>query len=207
MTVPPLPGSPAAPTPAAPPPAPPRSRLRTLGVWALSIVLVIAAWGLIQVQQPDDAPYESFVSRTTVGEPATTRNLAMTVTRVRAAHAVSDGRRWRADGTWLVVDFDAAAVVDQFGALLATSNLHLGDRTYSATERGESARNMVLVTGVPRHGSIAFEVPPGSLEGTATLEFAVDYDTDADGVIEVVVDLDQVAMQNEVTLDPEGWAR
>lgn len=203
MTVPPLPAS-----PVIPPPSPPaRNRWGTAGVWALSIVLVVAAWGLTQVQKPDDAPYDSFVSTTTVGERATTRNLAVTVTRVRAARSVSDGGRWHADGTWLVVDFDAAAVVDQFGALLATSNLHLGDRTYSATERGESARNMVLVTGVPRHGSIAFEVPPESLKGTATLEFAVDYNTDADGVIEVVVDLDQVATQNEVTLDPEGWAR
>ncbi|MGO4680068.1 hypothetical protein [Microbacterium sp. 2MCAF23] len=205
MTAPPLPASPV--VPPSPPTPPARNRWHIAGVWALSVVLVVAAWGLTQVQKPDDAPYDSFVSTTTVGERATTRNLAVTVTRVRAARSVSDGDRWHADGTWLVVDFDAAAVVDQFGTLLATSNLHLGDRTYSATERGESARNMVLITGVPRHGSIAFEVPPGSLEGTATLEFAVDYDTDADGVIEVVVDLDQVAMQNEVTLDPEGWAR
>lgn len=206
MTASPSPAAPAS-TPGAPTPVAVRSRRRTLGIWALSTVLVVSAWGLTQVQKPEDAPYESFVSRALIGEPATSRNLAVTVTRVRAARVVSDGERWRAEGTWLVVDLDAAAVEDQFGALLSTANLHLGNRTYSATERGDTARGMVLITGVPRHGSIAFEVPQGSLEGTATLEFAVDYDTSADGVVEVVVDLDQVAMQSEVALDPEGWAR
>ncbi|MGN7861879.1 hypothetical protein ACTJI8_14960 [Microbacterium sp. 22303] len=203
MTAPPLPAS-----PVIPPPSPPtRNRWGTAGVWALSIVLVVAAWGLTQVQKPDDAPYDSFVSTTTVGERATTRNLAVTVTRVRAARSVSDGDRWHADGTWLVVDLDAAAVVDQFGAALYVADLHLGDRTYSATERGKSARGMILVTGVPRHGSLAFELPEGTLKGTATLEFAADYSTAADGVIQVTVDLDQVPLQNEVELDPTGWAR
>ena len=211
MTIPPPPPAVPAPPPAVPPAASPsdrrRTRLRTAGVWALSLALVVAAWGLTQVQQPEDAPYESFVSRSTVGAPAATRNLAVTVTRVRAAHAVSDGKGWHADGTWLVVDLDAAAVEDQFGALLATADLHLGDRIYSATERGDTAKGMVLITGVPRHGSIAFEVPEGSLEGAATLEFASDYSTTADGVIQVDVDLDDVPLQNEAELDPMGWAR
>jgi len=184
-----------------------RGFLRRAAPWALSVVLVAAAWGLTQVQKHEDAPYESFVSSTTVGERAETRNLSVTVTEVHAARSVSDGQRWRAEGTWLVVDFDAAALDDQFGALLATTDLRLGDRTYSATERGDTAKSMVLVTGVPRHGSIAFELPEGALTGPATLVFATEYDTSADGVIEVPVDLDDVPMQNEVELDPVGWAR
>ena len=66
---------------------------------------------------------------------------------------------------------------------------------------------MPLVTGVPRHGSIAFELPEGALKGPATLVFASEYVTSADGVIEITVDLDDVAVQNEVVLDPIGWAR
>ena len=207
MTIPP---PPVPSSPAAVPMAPATSRrgfLRRAAPWALSVVLVAAAWGLIQVQKHEDAPYESFVSSTTVGERAETRNLSVTVTEVHAARSVSDGQRWRAEGTWLVVDFDAAALDDQFGALLATTDLRLGDRTYSATERGDTAKSMVLVTGVPRHGSIAFELPEGALTGPATLVFATEYDTSADGVIEVSVDLDDVPMQNEVELDPVGWAR
>lgn len=207
MTIPPLPPAPALPPPAAASPASRRSRLRTTGVWALSGALVVAAWGLIQVQQPDDAPYDSFVSTTTVGKQGVARNLAVTVTGVRAGHAISDGDRWRADGTWLVVDLDAATVEDQFGAALYVANLRLGDRTYSATERGVTAAGMTLITGVPRHGSVAFELPAGALTGTAMLEFAPTFRTQADGVVEVAVDLDDVALQNEVVLDPTGWPR
>ena len=210
MTIPP-PLPPPAPVPssadASPSSAARRGRLRRAMPWALAVVFVFAAWGLTQVQQPEDAPYDSFITTAKVGERGVARNLAVTVTEVRAARSVSDGARWHADGTWLVVDLDAAAVQDQFAALLSTSNLRLGGRTYSATERGESARGMPLVTGVPRHGSIAFELPEGALKGTATLVFAGEYDTSADGVIEVAIDLDDVAVQNEVVLDPIGWAR
>lgn len=213
MTIPPprVPAPPPAPAPAhdgtGPSSAPRRGRLRTALPWALAVVFVGAAWGLTQAQQPEDAPYDSFITTAKVGEQAVTRNLAVTVTEVRAARSVSDGARWHAEGTWLVVDLDAAAVQDQFAALLATSNLRLGERTYSATERGETAKGMPLVTGVPRHGSIAFELPEGALKGPATLVFASEYVTSADGVIEITVDLDDVAVQNEVVLDPIGWAR
>lgn len=207
MTIPPPPPPATAARSALVPAAAPRRRLRTAGTWALSAALVVATWGLTQVQKPEDAPYETFVSATIVGETATARNLSVTVTRVRAGRAVSDGGRWHAEGTWLVVDFDAAAVQDQFGALLQVTNLRLGGRTYSATERGETAADMVLITGVPRHGSIAFELPEGALKGTATLEFAPTYTTVADGVVEVTVDLDSLPLQNEVELDPERWAR
>jgi len=218
MSIPPPPVPPPAPVPPPDPfPAPPagaptapgshRTLLRKAGPWALSAVLVVAAWGLVQLQKPEDAPYDSFVTTTTIGERGVTRNLAITVTAVRAARTVSDGGRWRAQGTWLVVDFDAAAVEDQFAALLATSDLRIGGRIFSATERGDTAKGMTLVTGVPRHGSIAFELPEGALRGPATLVFATEYDTSADGVIEVAIDLDDVAIQNEVELDPIGWAR
>lgn len=207
MTIPPLPPAPIRPTATAAPPTPPRSRLRTTGVWALSTALVIAAWGLVQFQQPDDAPYDSFVSTTAVGKRGVARNLAVTVTDVRAGRAIVDSGSWRADGTWLVVDLDAATVEDQFGAALYVANLHLGDRTYSATERGETAAGMTLITGVPRHGSIAFELPEGALKGTATLEFAPTLSTQSDGVVEVTVDLDDVALQSTVVLDPTGWPR
>lgn len=213
MSTPPPPGPFPSPAPGPAPaglavePAPRRGVLRRAAPWALSVAFVAAAWGITQVQKPDDAPYDSFVTTAGVGEHAVTRNLAVTVTGVHAALSVSDGDRWHAEGTWLVVDLDAAAVQDQFGALLSTSDLRLGGRTFSATERGETAKGMTLVTGVPRHGSIAFELPEGSLKGPATLVFATEYDPSADGVIEVDVDLDDLAVQNEVVLDPIGWAR
>ena len=83
----------------------------------------------------------------------------------------------------------------------------MGERLFTATERGQTARGMQLITGVPRHGSLAFELPEGSLEGTATLVLSWQPDNSADGVIEVGIDLDQVAIEGEVTLHEIGWAR
>lgn len=208
MTIPPPPAPPVPAAPVAPhSPAPRRGRWRAAAPWALSIALVVAAWGLLQIKQPEDAPYRSFVTTAQVGEQGVTRNLAVTVTDVHAARSVTDGDRWRAEGTWVVVDFDASATEDQFGALLAVSDLRIGERTYSATERGESAQRMTLITGVPQHGSIAFELPEGALRGPATLVFAGEDDYAADGVIEVPVDLGALPVEAEVELDPIGWPR
>ncbi|REJ08381.1 hypothetical protein DY023_01220 [Microbacterium bovistercoris] len=168
--------------------------------------MVVAAWFLLQLQKPEDAVYDSFVSTASVGEQAVSRNLAATVTDVRAGRSVSDGIRWTAEGTWLVVDVDAATVQTEFASLLK-GELRIGDRTYKATERGSTAQNMSLITGVPRHGSLAFELPEDAVRGEATVVLSWQDDHTADGVIEVAVDLDDVAMQNEVTLDEIGWSR
>ncbi|QMU96393.1 DUF4352 domain-containing protein [Microbacterium esteraromaticum] len=182
-----------------------RRLLKTVVPWALSIALVVATWGLTQLEKDEDARYDPFVTRAEVGEHAVARNIAVTVTDVHAARAVSDGS-WRAEGTWLVVDLDAASTQDQFGAALRVTNLRIGERTYSATERGTSMRQLPLVTGVPQHGSLAFELPEDALKGQATLVFAENYDYAADGIIEIVLDLDDIAVEPEVLLDEIGWA-
>ena len=63
-----------------------------------------------------------------------------------------------------------------------------------------------LVTGVPQHGSIAFELPEDALTGSATLVFAENDDYAADGIVEVSLDLDDMAVEREVRLDEIGWA-
>ncbi|MFE6735131.1 hypothetical protein [Microbacterium sp. NPDC057650] len=193
-------------TPAAEPAPPRRGLLRTAAPWVLSILLVIAAWFLTQIKQPEDAVYESFVTSTTVGEHAQARNLSVTVTEVRGGRAVVDERGWRAEGTWLVVDIDAAAVQTPVNTRLV-ARLRIGDRLFSATERGTTARDMGLFTGVPRHGSLAFELPEGAIAGPATLILSRTTDDAPDGVIEVALDLDDVTIRNEVTLDEIGWAK
>lgn len=197
---------PAPPQPTAPAVESRRGFLRTAAPWALSVLLVVAAWFLTQLQQPEDAVYESFITSTSVGKPAEARNLAATVTDVRAARTVTDTAGWRAEGTWLIVDLDAAAVQSSFGATLH-ARLQIGDRLFSATERGATARGLALKAGVPRHGSLAFEVPEDAIEGPATLTLSWQGDDTADGVIEVVIDLDDVTMQNEAALAEIGWAR
>jgi len=174
--------------------------------WVISLVLVIAEWGLTQLKKPDDAIYDSFVTRTEVGEQAEARNLIATVTDVHVARSVSDGDDWRAEGAWVVVDLDAAAAQTQTAALLR-AQLRIGERTFSATERGDTGNNLRLITGVPRHGSVAFEVPDEALDDEATIVLSWHRGDDADGLIEVAVDLDQLAVEDEVVLDEIGWAQ
>lgn len=187
--------------------APPRLRriLRAATPWLISLVLVTAAWGLTQLKKPDDAIYDSFVSRAAVGERADARNLVATVTDVHVTRSVSDDDDWRADGAWVVVDLDAAAAQTQTATLLR-AKLLIGERTYSATERGDTANNLRLITGVPRHGSVAFEVPHDAIDENAVIVLSWQLDPSADGVIEVPVDLGRLAVEDEVVLDEIGWA-
>ena len=48
-----------------------RRILRASLPWAISLALVIAAWGITQLQKPDDAIYDSFVTHAAIGEQAT----------------------------------------------------------------------------------------------------------------------------------------
>ena len=182
-----------------------RRTLRASLPWAVSLALVLIAWGITQLQKPDDAIYDSFVTHAAIGEQATARNLIATVTDVHVARAVSDGDDWRAEGTWVVVDLDAAAAQSQTGALLHTQ-LRVGERTYTATERGETGDNLGLITGVPRQGSVAFEVAEDAIDGEAEILLSWHDTDDADGIIAVAVDLGELAVEDEVVLDEIGWA-
>ena len=110
----------------------------------------------------------------------------------------------RAEGTWVIVDLDAAAAQSQTGALLHTQ-LRVGERTYTATERGETGDNLGLITGVPRQGSVAFEVAEDAIDGEAEIVLSWHDTDDADGIIAVTVDLGELAVENEVVLDEIGW--
>lgn len=215
----PVPGSSPPPTPPAPaaaaPPmartadAPPTGLRRFLRVflpWALSLALVLASWALTRLQKDDDAIYDSFVTHGVVGEQARARNIDATITDVHVARSVSDGDRWQADGTWIVVDVDAAAVQTQTAALLR-AQLRVGPRTYSATERGETAINLRLIPGVAKRGSVAFEVPADVPRKQATVVLSWHRGDDADGVIEVAVDLGEIPIEERVVLDEIGWAQ
>lgn len=196
----------AATTPTGPNPRPRRSWRATLLPWGLTALLLACAWAVNAVSLPFGSAEASFPNRTAVGQTATIRNLSLVVTDVHAARSITDATGWSADGTWLVVDVDAAAVESQYGSALAFAELTIGDRTFSATERGASLfRSGALVPGVMRHGSLAFELPSDALAGTAELRLANTLRVEDDGVIEVPIDLDGLAVQDSVTLAETGW--
>jgi len=175
--------------------------------WAMTAVLLAGAWVLNTVALPDGASEASFATRTAIGEPAATRNLELTVTGVRAARTLTDARGWSADGTWLVVDMDAAALQSQYAASLGFAELTIGDRIFGATERGETFFRQRLVTGVPRSGSLAFELPDEALKGTATLRLSIPSDVRYDGVIEIPIALEDVPVEESIVLSETGWTR
>ncbi|CAH0247525.1 hypothetical protein SRABI76_03157 [Microbacterium oxydans] len=180
---------------------------KTILVWSLTLVLLAAAWGISKATLPDDASTLPFPAATEVGETVTTRNLAVTVTDVHVANRVRDAAEWSADGSWVVVDLEAAGVLTQDEGTLALAQLVIGDRTFGATDRGTTFLDQRLVTGVPRSGSLAFELPEDALAGTATLRLGTAREVQLDDVIELTIELGSLPVDAEVALDENGWAR
>jgi hypothetical protein len=175
--------------------------------WALTAALLAGAWVVNAVALPDSAPGAPFVTATTVGGTATAGNLTAKVTDVRAARSITDPRGWTAEGSWLVVELDAEAVDSQYGSLLGVAELTIDDRTFRATERGQTMfRTGALVPGVMRHGAVAFELPADALKGTAVLRLANASTVADNGVIELLIDLAAIPVENAVNLPETGWA-
>lgn len=180
-------------------------------VWSLTLVLLAAAWGVSKATLPDDTSIAAFSTVAVLDEPVTVRNLEVTVTDVHAASRVTDADGWSAEGTWIVVDLEAASVVTQEAATLGLAELVIGDRTFSATDRGTTFAEQRLFTGVARAGSLAFELPADALTGPATLRLGVPSGSPnevlLDGLIELPLVRDDLPVEVEVPLDENGWAR
>lgn len=180
-------------------------------VWLLTATLLAGAWGLSKVTLPDDAAIAPFPHAAQLGEETATRNLVVTVTDVRRADRVSDARGWSAEGTWLVVDLEAASAVTQDLSTLALAELTIGERTFSATDRGSTFYRQSLVTGVPRSGSLAFELPADVTGDLATLRLGLPGgrigEVLLDDVIDLRIDLGALTPEPEVLLTENGWAR
>jgi hypothetical protein len=180
-------------------------------VWLLTAALLACAWVMSKTPLPDDASIAPFPATAQIGEQAATRNLVATVTDVHLAHRVTDAAGWSADGTWLVVDLEAAAGVTQDLSTLSLAQLTIGERTFSATDRGTTFVRQRLVTGVPRAGSLAFELPDDVTGDRATLRLGVPGaavgEVLLDGVIDLPLDLSALRVDDEVLLAENGWAR
>lgn len=180
-------------------------------VWLLTAALLACAWLVSKATLPDDATIAPFPATAQIGEETAARNLVVTITDVHLANRVTDAAGWSADGTWLVVDLDAAgAGADDIG-LLTVAELTIGERTFSATDRGTTFLGQRLVTGVPRAGSLAFELPADVTDDVATLRLGVPTgppgEVLSDGVIDLSIALGALAVEREVVLHETGWAR
>lgn len=178
--------------------------LRRAAPWAGAAVLLVAAWGVGVATPPEYAIEPAHVVTAQIGEEAGGRNIVATVTDARAARMASTPK-WQAPGTWLIVDLDVAAVVSSTAGLRGVT-LQVGDLTFRASERMESLFQQSLVAGVPRSGSVAFELPDGALTGSAILSLSTSSDTRGDSVIQVPIDLDEVLLAADAELLPNGWS-
>lgn len=184
------------------------SRRDTVLAWTLTAALLAGAWALNAITLDDEAAFSDIVTTGETGEPVIADNLEVVVTDVHAARSVVDANGWSADGTWVVVDIDAAAVDSQDAAAIRLAELVIGDRLFTASERPVSARQAIpLVPGVSRSGSLAFELPPDALVGTATLRLGTTTIGALRPVAEIPLALDDLAVEQQVQLDENGWTR
>ena len=127
----PVPAPASAPVPAAPKPPWWRHALNGL---ALVAILVLA--GVVSHTTPTDAVWQGPIPVAgEIGEPVSGRNITATVTGVRAAHEVTAGTGWTGEttGVWVVVDASVSSVVTDYGTLLGTARLAVGDTFASAS--------------------------------------------------------------------------
>lgn len=185
---------------------------RTLLGWAAGAAMIAAAAGLIAIIPPPNADPDPFVTTVARGERGVGRNIDVTVVGLRRTREVSvpSYTSWNATGNWLVVDVRAASVVTQTGANLSGAQFLIDGKTYTASNRPDALYTLMgkaLVPGVPRTGSIVFELPGTMTSGSGELAFSVNSDVRADSQIRVPVDLAKVPTAPTVELARVEWSR
>ena len=137
--------------------------------WAVGVGLLVTAWGVTFASSQWVEPVAPFVTVAAVGEEVEGRNFELTINDVRAATSVT-GRAaansslmWFSEGNWLIVDLTVAGTHDA-GVLFTGNILRIGERTFRASERPVSLARTALHAGIPRTGSLAFELPPDVFE-------------------------------------------
>jgi hypothetical protein len=171
--------------------------------WLIGTGLVVVAWGVAAVTPPKEAREAPFAVHAVVGETATGRNIQATITSVQRTDRVS-ADEWSADGNWVVVHLTAEAVMKE-PASLSLSTLTIGERTFSASERPDSFRSQPLAVGIPRSGSLAFELPADLDQGSATLTLGLRIDARLDSVIELPIDLGDLPHPPTLELHANEW--
>lgn len=180
--------------------------MRRGAAWLAGAGLLVAAWGVIQLTPADDAAEAAFSVPGEIGRAAVARAFTVTVDDVRlGSRAVAAG--WAAEGRWVVVDLAAQATKEESGTMLAYATLTVDGDSYRASERPTSMFRSALAVGIPREGSLAFEIPPAAAEGAATIELALDEETRLDSVVTLTVDLGALKSADEVELRETSWAQ
>jgi len=174
--------------------------------WTVGAGFVAAAWGVAVITPSEGALESPFPVAVELGERGVGRDIAVTVNDIQRAETVRT-EEWSADGNWVVVELDAEAVVSEFANSLSLATLTVDGRTFGASERPESLLRSELSVGVPRAGSLAFELAPDVAGGDATLTLGTNSDQRLDSLIVLDFALDDVAVDSEVELAASDWSK
>lgn len=184
-------------------PVAPTSRLPGWAAWAIGAGLIVAAWFVALVTPGEEQAQAPFIIAATVDESAVGRNLAVTITDVRRAAAVSaDG--WAAEGNWLVVDLQAESLISE-GGVISHAMVQIDGVQFSASDRPDSLLDAALTAGIAQTGSLAFELPEDLTAGAARLELALATDVRLDSMIVLSFDLAEVPFVDDAELIETGW--
>lgn len=176
-----------------------------------ALALLVGAWFVARATPDVEARLaEQFPVAAEVGQKVEGRNIGITIDHLTLADRLRTDR-WQAEGTWLVVDLDAWAVLTESPAALQSLTLQIGERTYTASERPDAAttnstlRRAGLYVQHPRSGTVVFELPDDVGEARGILRLSL-FDDPADSVIEVPIDFGALDHEAEIALPAVEWA-
>ena len=86
------------------------------------------------------------------------------------------------------------------------TTLRIDGVTYQASERPESLFEKTLAVGVPKTGTLAFELPESVDGGSAVLSLGMRSDTRLDSLLEYTFDLGAVDVTSDGEMIPTGWS-
>jgi hypothetical protein len=176
-------------------------------VWTVGAGLLAIAWIVVAVTPGDDVSEQPFVVAASADEPAMARTFTATLSNVRLGDTATDPRGWAAEGTWLLVDIEAEARREEVGVLLSSAWLQIDGVRYRASERPQSFLGAALSVGLPKSGTLAFELPDDAVAHTGVIEVATVEEPLLDAVVTLPVDLAELERQQSVELAPTEWAQ
>lgn len=183
----------------------PASRLPAWAAWVIGAGLIVVAWFVALVTPGEEQAQAPFIVPATVGEPATGRNLIVTITDMRRTAELRAADGWMAEGNWLVVDLQAESVLSE-GGVISHARVEIDGVQFSASDRPDSFIDAGMTAGIPQTGTLAFELPQDLASGAGRLEFALDDDVRLDSMIVLSFDLTDVPVVDEAELTETGWA-
>ena len=192
---------------------------RTTPLWrhaingaGLVVILVIA--GTVAHTTPSDAQQQAAIPvRGQIGDTLSGRNIRATVDDVRIAQSVEASNGWAGPttGVWVVVDASVEARVSDQRAIFGYARLKVGDVTYSASTRPDTATIAAkgLSVGIPWTGPLMFELPAALVSSDAArhaeLQLAIDADPRADSMLVMPVDLHAIEIESVIETDRPVW--